>query len=101
LPITTRHLGGSAGTNYPFIKYDRIHFGMIISSICATWDETWVDTHHTASHQWTPPNPSDARKIPLNKGQRFVILHAGCKTISIYFCIFKTKFMQSFPKFIF
>ena len=43
-------------------------------------DETWVDTHHTASHQWTPPNPSDARKIPLNKGQRFVILHAGCKT---------------------
>jgi hypothetical protein len=25
-----------------------------------TWDETWVDTHHTASHQWTPPNPSDA-----------------------------------------
>jgi hypothetical protein len=36
-------------------------------------DETWVDTHHTASHQWTPPNPSDARKIPLNKGQRFVI----------------------------
>jgi hypothetical protein len=28
-------------------------------------DETWVDTPHTASHQWTPPNPSDARKIPL------------------------------------
>jgi hypothetical protein len=26
-------------------------------------DETWVDTHHTASHQWTSPNPSDARKI--------------------------------------
>ena len=25
-------------------------------------DETSVDTHHTASHQWTPPNPSDARK---------------------------------------
>ena len=35
-----------------------------------TWDETWVDTHHTASHQWTPPNPSDARKIPLNKGKK-------------------------------
>ena len=47
-------------------------------------DETWVDTHHTASHQWTPPNPSDARKIPLNKGQRFVILHAGCKTVFFY-----------------
>ena len=36
-------------------------------------DETWVDTHHTASHQLAPPNPSDARKIPLNEGQRFVI----------------------------
>jgi hypothetical protein len=36
-------------------------------------DGIWVDTHHTASYQWTPPNPSDARKIPLNKGQRFVI----------------------------
>jgi hypothetical protein len=23
-------------------------------------NETWVDTHHTASYQWTPPNPSDA-----------------------------------------
>jgi hypothetical protein len=39
-------------------------------------DETWVDTHHTAPHQWTPPNPSDSRKIPLSKGQTFVILHA-------------------------
>lgn len=55
-------------------------------------DETWVDTHHTASHQWTPPNPSDARKIPLNKGQRFVILHAGCKTGFLPGCelVFKT-----------
>ena len=24
-------------------------------------DETWVDTHHRASNQWTPPNPADAR----------------------------------------
>jgi hypothetical protein len=47
-------------------------------------DETWVDTHHTESHQWTPPNPSDAQKIPLNKGQRFVILHAECKTVFFY-----------------
>jgi hypothetical protein len=55
-------------------------------------DETWVDTHHTAYHQWTPPNPSDARKIPLNKGQRFVILHAGCKTGFLPGCelVFKT-----------
>jgi hypothetical protein len=55
-------------------------------------DETWVDTHHTASHQWTSPNPSDARKIPLNKRQRFVILHAGCKTGFLPGCelVFKT-----------
>ena len=55
-------------------------------------DETWVETHHTAFHQWTPPNPSDARKIPLNKGQRFVILHAGCKTGFLPGCelVFKT-----------
>ena len=55
-------------------------------------NETWVDTHHTASHQWTPPNPSDARKIPLIKGQRFVILHAGCKTVFLPECelVFKT-----------
>jgi hypothetical protein len=55
-------------------------------------DETWVDTHHTASHQWTPPNPSDARKISLNKGQRFVIVHAGCKTGLLPGCelVFKT-----------
>jgi hypothetical protein len=55
-------------------------------------DEIWVDTHHTTSHQWTPPNPSDARKIPLNKGQRFVILHAGYKTDFLPGCelVFKT-----------
>ena len=56
-------------------------------------DKTWVDTHHTASHQWTPLNPSsDARKILLNKGQRFVILYAGCKTGFLPGCklVFKT-----------
>ena len=55
-------------------------------------DETWVDTHHTASYQWQPPNPNDARKLPINKGQRFVILHAGCKTGFLNGCelVFKT-----------
>ena len=42
-------------------------------------DETWVDTNHTASHQWTSSNPSKNRKLPLGKGQRFVVLHAGCE----------------------
>ncbi|XP_071132930.1 uncharacterized protein [Mytilus edulis] len=43
-------------------------------------DETWVDTNHTTSHQWTSPDESQNRKIPLGKGQRFVVLHAGCET---------------------
>jgi hypothetical protein len=76
LSITTRLLGGSAGTNCLSTIKQKRNEGYNIGYL----DETWVDIHHTASHQWTPPNPSDARKIPLNKGQRFVILHAGCKT---------------------
>jgi hypothetical protein len=51
-------------------KYAKIN-GNKTALVCL--DGIWVDTHHTASYQWTPPNPSDARKIPLNKGQRFVI----------------------------
>ena len=39
-------------------------------------DETWVDTNHTASHQWISSDPSKNRKLPLGKGQRFV---AGCE----------------------
>ena len=42
-------------------------------------DETWVDTHHTSSHQWTSDSILKNRKIPLSKGQRFVVLHAGCE----------------------
>ena len=55
-------------------------------------DETLVDTHHTASHQLTPPNLLGARKIPFNKGQRFVILYTGCKTGFLPGCelVFKT-----------
>ena len=42
-------------------------------------DETWVDSHTTPSRQWMPPNPLHAQKLPMNKGQRLVVLHAGCK----------------------
>ena len=42
-------------------------------------DETWVHTNHTTSHQWIGSNESKNRKIPLGKGQRFVVLHAGCE----------------------
>ncbi|CAC5395126.1 unnamed protein product [Mytilus coruscus] len=40
-------------------------------------DETWVDTNHITSHQWTSSDNAKHRKIPLGKGQRFVVLHAG------------------------
>ena len=55
-------------------------------------DETWVDTHHTPSKQWMPPNLEHAKKIPLNKGQRFVILHAGSENGFVPGCelVFKT-----------
>jgi hypothetical protein len=40
-------------------------------------DETWVDTNHTASHQWTSSDPSKNQQLPLEKEQRLVVLHAG------------------------
>jgi hypothetical protein len=42
-------------------------------------DETWVDTNHTASHQWISSDPSKNRKLPLGMEQWFVVLHAGCE----------------------
>jgi hypothetical protein len=81
----TRLLGGSTGTNCSSVERKdlvnkRIIFLRTIKQKrnegynIVYLDETWVDTHHAASHQWTPPNPSNARKIPLNKGQRFIAI---------------------------
>lgn len=44
-------------------------------------DETWVDTNHTTSHQWTSSEDAKNRKIPLGKSQKFVVLHAGCEKV--------------------
>ena len=41
-------------------------------------DETWVNSSHTAPYQWHPPNPKDDRKLPTNRGERLIVLHAGC-----------------------
>lgn len=42
-------------------------------------DETWVNASHTASSQWVPDgNDGSRRKLPLGKGERLIILHAGC-----------------------
>lgn len=42
-------------------------------------DETWIDSHYTPKKEWIPPEPYKGRKTPMNKGQRLVILNAGCK----------------------
>ena len=41
-------------------------------------DETWVNSAHTAPYQWHPPNPKDDRRLPTNRGERLIVLHAGC-----------------------
>ena len=41
-------------------------------------DETWVNSSHTAPYQWHPPNPKDDRRLPTNRGERLIVLHAGC-----------------------
>jgi len=42
-------------------------------------DETWCDTSQTTSHQWAAEDGSKNRKLPIGKGQRFLILHSGCE----------------------
>ena len=37
-------------------------------------DETWMDSHSTPSKQWLPPDGEQARKLPTNRGHRFVLL---------------------------
>ena len=40
-------------------------------------DETWVDSNTHPGLQWQAPEGLPQRKLPLNKGKRFVILHCG------------------------
>ena len=44
-------------------------------------DETWVNANHTAQYQWHPPDPTLDRNIPTGRGQRLIVLHAGCKEL--------------------
>ena len=41
-------------------------------------DETWVDSGYTKQHCWQGPN-CDGIQVPLSKGQRLIIVHAGGK----------------------
>ena len=40
-------------------------------------DETWVDTHTYPAKQWVAPEGQQGRKLPISRGQRFVVLHCG------------------------
>ena len=40
-------------------------------------DETWVDSNTHPGQQWQAPAGLPQRKLPLNKGKRFVVLHCG------------------------
>ena len=40
-------------------------------------DETWVDSNAHPGRQWQAPEGQQQRKLPLNKGKRFVVLHCG------------------------
>ena len=42
-------------------------------------DETWVDTNSTPTKQWMPPHVKDARKLPVSRGYRFVLLNCGSR----------------------
>ena len=42
-------------------------------------DETWVNASHTSGYQWCTPDARHNRKLPTGRGQRLIVLHAGCK----------------------
>ena len=57
-------------------------------------DETWVNAHHTSSFQWRCPETKRGRKIPTSRGQRLIVLHAGCGEIGFLpncALVFKSK----------
>ena len=43
-------------------------------------DETWVNKNHCTDYMWLPNDVSDAPKIPLGKGKRFIDLHADTRS---------------------
>jgi hypothetical protein len=43
-------------------------------------DETWVNQNHCTDYMCLPNDGSDALKIPLGKGKRLIVLHAGTRS---------------------
>lgn len=40
-------------------------------------DETWVNTNHSVTKSWTDNSSSGTMNVPLGKGSRLILLHAG------------------------
>ncbi|XP_030039359.2 uncharacterized protein LOC115454785 [Manduca sexta] len=40
-------------------------------------DETWLNANHTVSQTWTDDTAASTSKVPLGKGARLIICHAG------------------------
>ena len=43
-------------------------------------NETWVNQNRCTDYMWLPNNGSDAPEIPLGKGKRLIVLHAGTRS---------------------
>ena len=40
-------------------------------------DETWVNAHHTKDYVWVDGDGKGGWKVPIGKGQRLIVVHAG------------------------
>lgn len=40
-------------------------------------DETWLNANHTVSQSWTDDTQASCSKVPIGKGERLIICHAG------------------------
>ena len=40
-------------------------------------DETYINTNHCTGKKWQPPDMNKGRKVPIGKGKRLIIIHAG------------------------
>ena len=55
-------------------------------------DETWIDSHHYPSYQWAPPDPSQQKKLPINKGDR--LYNALKQTLFISYRVWRGHVMR-------
>lgn len=56
-------------------------------------DETWLNANHTVSKNWTDDTAASTSSVPMGKGERLIICHAGstCGFVSDALLAFKSK----------